>query len=134
MSEDKDMDTGEEVIEPNTYRTADTARAAYSVMSESPNKLFLPSNGAYLNLFDIISSHDTERAHLELRDVDVDLKFEEGKIRIGDLSASEAQLYDVIAHKGVDEIDTVLLRGLFSIIYFNLCKDIDNILKEPTEK
>ena len=133
MSDDTDKNTEQTETVKKTYRTEDAAYEEYHDLSISPNKLFLPSNGAYVNVFDYVSSHDDERAHLELADTGgVKLTFNKGKLKLGDVNASEAQLYDVIADTDVQELDTVLLRALFSIIWFNLQKDIDHILKEPT--
>ena len=135
MREVTNKNTEVEAMEKKPYRTVDSARAAYQKLSVSPNKLFLPSQGAYVNVFDYVSNHDGERAHLEVMEAgQLDVKFENGKLKLEGVPASEAQLYDVIADTDVQKLDTVLLRGLFSIIYFNLLRDIDSVLKEPTER
>lgn len=114
------------------YRTEVNASRVHSDLALVPEKLFLPSNDRYMGGFDYRTNEDY---YLEMiKGIDVCFDESNGELTFNGIPASRVDLTDIETKQRITELNTPLLHGLFSVIWFNLIKDIDKVSPIPTKQ
>lgn len=116
------------------YRTERLAEEAYEDLREVPEKLFLLSHKDYQSSFDYQVTDGENSPHMRMLKEGLDIQFENGQLTIGGNPASKVDLIDMYTKKDITNLDTVMLRNLFSIIWFNLRDDIDEVAPVATKQ
>lgn len=113
-------------------RTELNASRVHADLALVPEKLFLPSNDRYMGGFDY---RTTEDYYLEMiKGIDVCFDESKGELTFNGMPASRVDLTDIETKQRITELNTPLLHGLFSVIWFNLIKDIDKVSPIPTKQ
>lgn len=132
MSETKDQQVGSPDSGEKHNRTEANASRVHSDLALVPEKLFLPSNDRYMGGFDYRTNEDY---YLEMiRGIDVCFDESNGELTFNGIPASRVDLTDMRTKQRITELNTSLLHGLFSVIWFNLIKDIDKVSPIPTKQ
>ena len=133
MSEEMDVQQVETPENDERHnRTATNASRVHSDLALVPEKLFLPSNDRYMGGFDYRTDEDY---YLELiKGIDVCFDESNGELTFNGIPASRVDLTDIETKERITELNTPLLHGLFSVIWFNLIKDIDKVSPIPTKQ
>ena len=133
MSETKDTRQVEmHETEEKHNRTEVNASRVHADLALVPEKLFLPSNDRYMGGFDY---RTTEDYYLEMiKGIDVCFDESKGELTFNGMPASRVDLTDIETKQRITELNTPLLHGLFSVIWFNLIKDIDKVSPIPTKQ